>query len=893
MPADCPELIIELNDPQLNGLSAEGRIQPLDPLRWTRDAIAKRRVRIQSNGQDIDLTGATLKSAVGKFDQDPTSGTFTLTYGANTTTPLNWNDSSATVQAALVALASIGVGGVTVAMVGTLYEVSWTANGARTLIEANTALLKPPTTPMVKTTTEGAGGTKEVQLVGLSQSPFAASDNWTVHQGGTATSTQDFAGSFSGPARYTITFDPAPTGGLLQVTCGVQEVVQVAFSGATGADADGLWFTLSDHIGVVGFYITDGTTTSPPAELLAQSPYRIEISSIASGDSNAAVNSDIELRIGAMSGSFTTGGVTIPIVVTNVFAGSRTPPSMEGSGLISATVSASGFSASGAIKIGASKSAIENALGQNFTVTLGEDSSINLIAVVNRALPNLTLDDTNVVYPDYFEGTMSFDQLPMEWAFELPENAGSDFIVCTTEFVLTRLSQPADCILQFPSWAYRNLIRSGQAYNPSIINASNILTGNLVYVDETYGDDSSGVVNRFDRPYLTPTAAKTAATSGDTIIVRPGAYTTAASLAKNGVNWRFEPGASVTFADDVSTAGIWDDGGSAMTFTVDGYGDFIRSTTDDGLIFHLVNCSHASSNITVRGRDFNGVAIDGACSVFRGTAGELNYDTRNIIATGSNIYANWWINGDMRGRAKFCSSEYVAAASSVTATPTGEGHFTCEEVHGIVASDGSDTVAAYWVTGNILVGSTAGAVLGGGNRLYTRFQKVSGPINCSAGLLYAVQDKVSALANGSSGIPALVSVTGGTAYVKTMHYDPVTFTGQMLKQTGGTLTMFGGDYVGISGSDGFEITGGSADLRNVVLNTAASTTDNPIVKSGGTLILRACTLVSNGSRDSIEAGTAQNVVAMNCWANNPVDANVTVTINTDPVTGFTVDADVV
>lgn len=891
MPADCPEYTVEIQDPQLDGLKAEGRIEPLDPIRKLRDAVAKVRYRIQRNGQDIDLTGATLASVVGIADQDPTAGTFLINYGGGAdSAALAYNISAAALQTAINALAGI-VGAVTVESIGALYKISWTTTGARALLEVDGALLTPPTTPRVIRSTVGDGSTKEVQLFSLAQTPLAYSDNYVVHQGGDATSTQDFAGSYSSPARYTITFDPEPTGGVLQASVGIPEVQLFTVTAADGAAADGGWFAAQDHIGIIGCWISDGTTLEPPAALVALNPYSIQMLAVTGIDIPSSISAGVSGFFSSYPGSFTVVPDSPSTEITNLFNGARMAPQTGNAAIISVGVITAGFAASGSIQIGASKSAIENALGQNFTVTLGENNTLSLIAVTNVALPNLTLDDANVAYPDYFEGTEGFDPLAVEWALRLIPST-QKFLPCTTELWLTRASEEPDPILQFDTWVYRNILRTLTNFNSGGASGDPQTTGNMLWVDKIYGT-ASGVVNRFDRPYLTPTAAKTAATSGDTIIVRPGAYTTAASLAKNGVNWRFEPGASVTFADDVSTAGIWDDGGSAMTFTVDGYGDFTRSTTDDGLIFHLVNCSHASSNITVRGRDFNGVAIDGACSVFRGVSGELNYDTRNIIATGSNIYANWWINGDMRGRAKFCSSEYVAAASSVTATPTGEGHFTCEEVHGIVASDGSDTVAAYWVTGNILVGSTAGAVLGGGNRLYTRFQKVSGPINCSAGLLYAVQDKISALANGSSGIPALVSVTGGTAYVKTMHYDPVTFTGQMIKQTGGTLKMFGGDYVGIASSDGFEITGGTADLRNVVLNTAASTTDNPIVKSGGTLILRACTLVSNGSRDSIEAGTAQNVVAMNCWANNPVDANVTVTINTEPLTGFTVDADVV
>lgn len=49
------------------------------------------------------------------FDLDPDSGTFTITFSGDTTAALNWNDSAATIEAALEALPSIGVGNISVA----------------------------------------------------------------------------------------------------------------------------------------------------------------------------------------------------------------------------------------------------------------------------------------------------------------------------------------------------------------------------------------------------------------------------------------------------------------------------------------------------------------------------------------------------------------------------------------------------------------------------------------------------------------------------------------------------------------------------------------------------------------------------------------------------------
>jgi trimeric autotransporter adhesin len=75
------------------------------------------------------------------LENRPTGGTFTLTFGANTTTAIAYNASAATVQSALVALASIGAGGVTVlGGDGGPYRVKWTTNATKAMMTATSSL---------------------------------------------------------------------------------------------------------------------------------------------------------------------------------------------------------------------------------------------------------------------------------------------------------------------------------------------------------------------------------------------------------------------------------------------------------------------------------------------------------------------------------------------------------------------------------------------------------------------------------------------------------------------------------------------------------------------------------------------------------------------------------
>lgn len=103
--------------------------------------------------QTVSITGA------------PTGGTFTLSFKGYTTTPLAWNATAATVDAALEALSSVGTNGV-VAGGGPGPATPWTVqfagqlgNQAVPLLTGSAALLTGGTTPAVTVTrtTPGVG----------------------------------------------------------------------------------------------------------------------------------------------------------------------------------------------------------------------------------------------------------------------------------------------------------------------------------------------------------------------------------------------------------------------------------------------------------------------------------------------------------------------------------------------------------------------------------------------------------------------------------------------------------------------------------------------------------------------------------------------------------------
>jgi len=131
-----------------------------------------------------------------------------------------------------------------------------------------------------------------------------------------------------------------------------------------------------------------------------------------------------------------------------------------------------------------------------------------------------------------------------------------------------------------------------------------VLSGNVAVVDDVNGNDSTGVVGRLDKPFFTLLAAQTAASAGTTIVVYPGSYTSN-SLGKDGVNWYFMPGATVTTVGNVFNAL------TAMSFTVAGYG----ALNGTG---RLVNISSGTSNISVQcnsANTSNGFGISASGSI--------------------------------------------------------------------------------------------------------------------------------------------------------------------------------------------------------------------------------------------------------------------------------------
>lgn len=130
---------------------------------------------------DFTTLPSSLYVALGDVGQRPESGTFTLTYGANTTTALAYNASTTAVAAALNALASItSAGGVSVSgEAGGPYQVTFTNAGVRTAISATTGALYPLTQATIYEAREGTVDVSSIQIIALDRQSAALAETFT------------------------------------------------------------------------------------------------------------------------------------------------------------------------------------------------------------------------------------------------------------------------------------------------------------------------------------------------------------------------------------------------------------------------------------------------------------------------------------------------------------------------------------------------------------------------------------------------------------------------------------------------------------------------------------------------------------------------------------------
>lgn len=266
--------------------------------------------------------------------------------------------------------------------------------------------------------------------------------------------------------------------------------------------------------------------------------------------------------------------------------------------------------------------------------------------------------------------------------------------------------------------------RTAQAIAAIVGPNPNFAGRKVVYVSKgSAATDTRTGLSQYDylKPFASLSAAQTAASSGDTIIVEPGSYT-GVSLGKNGVNWHFITGSEVT---TTGTGSIWADGGNVMAYEVTGDGVFRHAGTLAGQVVYLT----AASTVTMRCRLAS--TAGSAAHVLRGTAGTLIFhgeiavnntagNSSALLATGASsltqrVYGN--ISSKSTAAAARCEGASVVQNiyGSITHTGSGTGGAAANNVLGAFCSDGSQEIHGDIITTGAAISSTGGSQVVVGN----------------------------------------------------------------------------------------------------------------------------------------------------------------------------------
>lgn len=241
--------------------------------------------------EPISLTGWSLRAALGNGFLLPVAGTWTITFGANTTAVIPFNPTAAEIETALNAIASIvGAGGVQVEGENGFFTIVFGSNGDRDLLVGNITNLAPLSVADFGVLIEGTAGRAEVQVLRLVQNPGAFT-SLTVQSDTPAAGVlllQTGSGGFNAKVRVSLTMRSS---GLLQ-TGGIYRIERYEgpddFENIGGTNVTGDVFTAT------GTTPATWTNRSVLSRVNARQPYDGQFSITVRGIESAMMDFDAD-----------------------------------------------------------------------------------------------------------------------------------------------------------------------------------------------------------------------------------------------------------------------------------------------------------------------------------------------------------------------------------------------------------------------------------------------------------------------------------------------------------------------------------------------------------------------------------------------------------------------
>jgi len=129
----------------------------------------------------VDMTGSDVKFAVGKRSGTPSNGTFTLSFGGDTSGAIGYSATAGAISSALNSLSAItAIGGISVdGTIDSTFVISFNSAGTRSAITSDVSRLIPTTSANIDERIAGNSTTAEVQELQLRLSPATYQSTWT------------------------------------------------------------------------------------------------------------------------------------------------------------------------------------------------------------------------------------------------------------------------------------------------------------------------------------------------------------------------------------------------------------------------------------------------------------------------------------------------------------------------------------------------------------------------------------------------------------------------------------------------------------------------------------------------------------------------------------------
>jgi len=189
----------------------------------------------------------------------------------------------------------------------------------------------------------------------------------------------------------------------------------------------------------------------------------------------------------------------------------------------------------------------------------------------------------------------------------------------------------------------------------SLSPSSNV--GNLIFVDSVYGNDSSGKLNDFGKPFSTYTAASVSATTNDLIVIRPGTYDEKIIL-KDGVKIYAHP--NVTFVGSYDT--IITDDNVGVNAEIYGYMN-INATCNSG----TTNAIYIQNTGTTLSMECGDIIVTGTSNsrcIFNFSNQEVKIKAKDINSFTDNSSETIRLQGNVSGNSTTIECHNVIGRSA-------------------------------------------------------------------------------------------------------------------------------------------------------------------------------------------------------------------------------------